>query len=173
MSAKIATPNEREDRHTDAEPLFRRALAIYQKAAGPENPAVATILNNVGQVVKSEGRCAEAEPPIRQSLAIREKLLGRDHPDVARSLNNLADLYEREGRAGMPSRFTCGRLPSASTRWVLIIPMSRPRKTISPRSIRRRIARPTRCRWLRRRSRAGAHSSAPRLPCCSLRPENN
>ena len=72
---------------------------IYQKAAGPENPAVATILNNVGQVVKSEGRYFEAEMPIRQSLIIREKLPGRDHPDVARSLNNLADLYEREGRA--------------------------------------------------------------------------
>jgi CHAT domain-containing protein len=78
--------------------LFKRALAIYEKAAGPEHPAVATLLNNLGQVDKVQGRYAEAEPLIKRSLAIREKVLGRDHPDVARSLNNLADLYERQGR---------------------------------------------------------------------------
>jgi hypothetical protein len=37
-------------RDAEAEPLFKRALAIYEKAAGPENPAVATLLNNLGQV---------------------------------------------------------------------------------------------------------------------------
>ena len=78
--------------------MFKRALAIYEKAAGPEHPAVATLLNNLGQVSKVQGRYAEAEPLIRRSLAIREKVLGPDHPDVARSLNNLADLYERRGR---------------------------------------------------------------------------
>jgi tetratricopeptide (TPR) repeat protein len=72
------------------------SLAIYENALGPEHPAVATLLNNLGQVDKAEGRCADAEPPIKRSLAIREKVLGRDHPDVARSLNNLADLFERQ-----------------------------------------------------------------------------
>ena len=72
--------------------MFKRALAIYEKAAGPEHPAVATLLNNIGQVDKVQGRYAEAEPLIKRSLMIREKVLGRDHPDVARSLNNLADL---------------------------------------------------------------------------------
>jgi Tetratricopeptide repeat len=37
-------------RDAEAEPLFKRALAIDEKAAGPENPAVATLLNNLGQV---------------------------------------------------------------------------------------------------------------------------
>lgn len=55
-------------------------------------------MNNLAQVLKSEGREADAEPLIKRSLAIREKALGRDHPDVARSLNNLADLYQRQGR---------------------------------------------------------------------------
>jgi CHAT domain-containing protein len=77
--------------------LFKRALAIYQKIPGAE-PAVATLLNNLGQVTKAEGRYADAEPAIKQSLAIREKVLGRDHVDVARSLNNLADLYQRQAR---------------------------------------------------------------------------
>jgi tetratricopeptide (TPR) repeat protein len=72
------------------------SLAIYAKALGPEHPAVATLLNNLGQVDKAEGRYADAEPLIKRSLAIREKVLGRDHPDVARSPNNLADLFERQ-----------------------------------------------------------------------------
>ena len=74
--------------------MFRRALAIYEKAGGPEHPAVATVLNNLGQVAKVQDRYAEAEPLIKRSLAIREKVLGPDHPDVARSLNNLAELYD-------------------------------------------------------------------------------
>ena len=74
--------------------MFRRALAIYEKVGGPEHPAVATVLNNLGQVAKVEDRFAVAEPLIKRSLAIREKVLGPDHPDVARSLNNLAELYD-------------------------------------------------------------------------------
>ena len=77
--------------------MFKRALAIYEKAAGPEHPAVATLLNNLGQVEKVEDHFAKAVPLIKRSLAIREKVLGPDHPDVARSLNNLADLYDGRG----------------------------------------------------------------------------
>ena len=102
--------------------LFKRALAIYEKALGPEHPAVATVLNNLGQVAKVQGRYAEAEPLIKRSLAIREKVLGPDHPDVARSLNNLAELYERAGplrrrRTALPS----GRWRSVNARSVPII----------------------------------------------------
>jgi hypothetical protein len=46
----LATLYEKQDRHSDAEPLFRRALAIYEKAAGPEHPAVATLLSNLGLI---------------------------------------------------------------------------------------------------------------------------
>lgn len=88
----------KQERQAEAEPLFQRALAIYQKAAGPEHPAVATVLNNIGQVDRDLDRDAEAEARIKHSLAIREKALGPDHPDVARSLNNLAGLYEHQRR---------------------------------------------------------------------------
>src|SRR6267154_177379 len=94
----LAALYQRQERYAEAEPLFKRALAIHEKAAGRQHPAVATLLNNLGQVDKVQCRYAEAEPLIKRSLAIREKVLGPDHPDVARSLNNLADLYERQGR---------------------------------------------------------------------------
>ena len=51
----LATLYEKQGRHADSEPLFKRALAIYEKAGGPEHPAVATLLNNLGQVAKVHG----------------------------------------------------------------------------------------------------------------------
>ncbi len=88
----------KQERYADAEPLFQRALAVYQKVGGPEHPGVATLLNNIGQLDRDLNRDADAEAPIKRSLVIREKVLGADHPDVARSLNNLAGLYEHQQR---------------------------------------------------------------------------
>jgi tetratricopeptide (TPR) repeat protein len=56
----LAALYRRQGRFDEAEPLFRRALAIYEKAAGPEHPAVATLLSNLSQVLKVEGRYDEA-----------------------------------------------------------------------------------------------------------------
>jgi hypothetical protein len=52
--------SEKLGRHSDSELLFKRALGIYEKAAGPEHPAVATLANNLGQVA-AEDR-SEARP---------------------------------------------------------------------------------------------------------------
>src|ERR1051326_6301612 len=84
----------------DAEPLYRRSLAIYEKALGPDHPYVATSLNNLAELYNAQGRHGDAEPLYQRSLAIYEKALGADHPDVATSLNNLAELYRAQGRYG-------------------------------------------------------------------------
>jgi CHAT domain-containing protein len=75
-----------------------RALAIAEKAFGPDHPAVGTGLNNLAIVFRAEGRYAEAEPLYTRALAIDEKALGPDHPDVGTDLNNLALLYYAQGR---------------------------------------------------------------------------
>jgi tetratricopeptide (TPR) repeat protein len=85
-------------RYSDAEPLYKRALAIHEKALGPDHPDVATSLNNLAALYNSQGRYADAEPLLKRSLAIREKVLGPAHPDVATSLNNLAFLYKSKRR---------------------------------------------------------------------------
>ena len=87
-----------QGRFTDAEPLYQRSLAIFEKAFGRDHPAVATSLNNLALLYTSQGRYAEAELLYQNSLAISEKALGRDHPDVAHPLNNLASLYNKQGR---------------------------------------------------------------------------
>jgi len=84
--------------YVEAEPLYRRALAIRETALGPEHPATATSLNNLAALSYNQGRYSEAEPLYRRSLAIRETALGPEHPDTAASLNNLAVLYNYQGR---------------------------------------------------------------------------
>jgi tetratricopeptide (TPR) repeat protein len=54
---------------------------------------VATTLNNLAGLYRTQGEYAKAEPLYKRSLAIWEKALGPDHPDVATILENLAALY--------------------------------------------------------------------------------
>ncbi len=62
--------------------LHRRALAIWEKAYGPNHPDVATSLNNLANVYKDQGKYAEAADLYRRALANTEKALGPSHPDV-------------------------------------------------------------------------------------------
>ena len=81
-----------------AEPLYKRALAIREKTLGPDHPDTAQSLNNLAALYDSQGQYVQAEPLYRRALAVREKSLGPDHPDTAGSLNNLAGLYRIQGR---------------------------------------------------------------------------
>jgi tetratricopeptide (TPR) repeat protein len=87
-----------QGRYSEAIPLAQRTLAIVEKARGPDNPDVATALDNLAQLYSFQGRYTDAEPLYKRSLAIREKALGPDHANVALSLNNLAGLYQTQGR---------------------------------------------------------------------------
>jgi tetratricopeptide (TPR) repeat protein len=84
--------------YAQVEPLYRCALAIDEKAFGPEHWETATDLNNLAELYRSQGRYPEAEPLYRRALAIDEKVLGPEHPDTATNLNNLALLLEGQGK---------------------------------------------------------------------------
>ena len=90
LAKQLVLGQREQGRDAEAEPLFRRALAIHEKVLGPDHPTVAANLNNLGAVYFSEGRYGEAEPLFRRALDIQERALGHDHPDVAKTLNNLA-----------------------------------------------------------------------------------
>lgn len=59
---------------------------------------LATSLNNLALLYRSQGKYSEAEHLYIEALALTRKLLGEEHPDVAQSLNNLAALYHSQGR---------------------------------------------------------------------------
>ncbi len=70
-----------QDRYAEAGPLYKRSLAIWEKALGPEHPNVVASLNNLAGLYQAQGRDAEAESLYKRLLAIGEKALGAE-PDL-------------------------------------------------------------------------------------------
>ena len=85
-------------RWAEAEPLFRRALAIDEASRGPDHPWVARDLNNLAELLRATNHLGEAEPLFRRALSIDEASYGPNHPAVARDLNNLALLLQATNR---------------------------------------------------------------------------
>ncbi|MFN0159754.1 MAG: tetratricopeptide repeat protein [Burkholderiales bacterium] len=84
---------------TETEALYRRALAI-QERAGDGNPATAATVNNLAVLLAGRGRFDEAVPLHQRAIAIAEKSLGGLHPDTASMLTTLAITLDRQGRSG-------------------------------------------------------------------------
>ena len=89
-----------QGRYGEAEPLYERALSIYEAAHGPDHPSVAATLNGLAVLYAEQGRYGEAEPLYERALSIKEAVHGPDHPSVAATLHNLAGLYREQGRYG-------------------------------------------------------------------------
>jgi tetratricopeptide (TPR) repeat protein len=102
----ISPCRRRSPKFGEAEPLYRRALAIDEKSFGPDHPKVARGLNNLAALLRDTNRLAEAEPLFRRALAIDEKSFGLDHPDVASCLNNLAWLLLNTNRLAEAEPFS-------------------------------------------------------------------
>jgi serine/threonine protein kinase/tetratricopeptide (TPR) repeat protein len=77
------------------------ALEIIERVTDDEDdPNVATLHNNLGEVYRELGDAPEALRRQRKALEIRMRVLGPDHPDIASSLNNLGNaLLEAEQNA--------------------------------------------------------------------------
>jgi hypothetical protein len=70
-------------RFREAEPLYRRALAIDEACYGEDHPNVAIRLNNLGMLLQATNRFGEAEPLVRRHLMIFlafERATGHAHP---------------------------------------------------------------------------------------------
>ena len=89
---------EEQAKYKDAEDVFRLALAIDERAFGPEHPLMGIFLNNVAVLCDEQGKYSEAEQYYRRSLQLDEQLFGPEDRNVATDLNNLAALYREEGR---------------------------------------------------------------------------
>ena len=85
-------------RDAESEPLYKRALAVMEKAVGLESVDIAIELNNLAALYQRQLRYAEAEPLFKRALALSERSLPANHPDLGRALNNLATNYEKQDR---------------------------------------------------------------------------
>ena len=84
-----------------ARKALQRALAIDEKAFGPDHPDVAIDVNNLSLVLKDLGDLDGARKAFERSLTIFEKVLGPDHPHTQTVRSNLAALRPRATARGL------------------------------------------------------------------------
>jgi tetratricopeptide (TPR) repeat protein len=60
-----------QGRYREAEPLFKRSLAIREKALGPDHPNVATSLENLAALYRKTNHGNEAQALEKRAAAIR------------------------------------------------------------------------------------------------------
>ena len=84
--------------YTQAEPIYRHALAIRERHLGPEHPDTGTTVHNLAILQRDIGNFVEAEQLYRRALTIRERHLGPEHSYTANTYSNLANLYLAQRR---------------------------------------------------------------------------
>lgn len=75
----------------------REALAIARAQLPADSPQLGDYFNDVGYVLKLQGRLGRALPYYARALAIQEGAHGRRHGSVALCLNNIGTLMEAKG----------------------------------------------------------------------------
>jgi CHAT domain-containing protein/tetratricopeptide (TPR) repeat protein len=85
-------------KYAEAIPVAQRALALTERLYGPDTSTVATSLDTLAALYRTQRRYTDAEPLLQRALAHFEKALGPDHPQVATTLQHLAALYNDQRR---------------------------------------------------------------------------
>ena len=75
-----------------ARDMLERALAIQERAYGPDHIEIAPALFSLGKVHVALGDNAKAREFFARALAIAERAYGSDHPRTQMCRNNLARL---------------------------------------------------------------------------------
>jgi len=86
-----------QSRYSEAQAWATTADAVLERLGGHEILR-AWLLNDLGNVLQSQGDTQSAVAMQREGLAIKEKVLGGDHPDVGFSQGNLAVALQSLGR---------------------------------------------------------------------------
>jgi CHAT domain-containing protein len=77
----------------DAEPLYKRAIAIRENQFGHDHPEAAKSRAHLGHLYRDVGRHTEAESILKSALAVYDKRLDPDHEYIIHALDILAGLY--------------------------------------------------------------------------------
>ena len=111
-----------QGKYTEAEGLFKRALAIREKALGVNHADVGQILNNLALVYGAQAKYTEAEGLFKRALAIREKALGVNHADVGQTSTTWPSFMEPRPSTRRLRDSSNVRWRSAKKRSVRIMP---------------------------------------------------
>jgi len=72
-----------------AQPVLRRSLALFEKAAGPDSVEAGEAANNLAMVYRKNGDLAQAQALLERALPLMKKYLGGQNPALAMAFNNM------------------------------------------------------------------------------------
>jgi len=81
--ASLADTHDKLGHFAEAEPLYARAIAIIEKAAGPDHPAVGELLGRRADDLRKLGKTAEADQAGARAVKIKAAQAERDAKDAA------------------------------------------------------------------------------------------
>lgn len=86
------------DQFDQAEPLYQRALHLFEQCLGPEHPRVGALLEQWADLYRVQGQYVQAEALFKRASSLLEQALGSEHPDVLSPLYGLAVVYLQQGK---------------------------------------------------------------------------
>jgi hypothetical protein len=105
------------NRLAEAEPMYRRALAIDEASFGKDHPDVARDLNNLARLLQATNRIVEAEPLMRRHVVIFldfERATGHPHQHRDTALGNYAVLLRAMGKTDAEIRAALAALTATT-----------------------------------------------------------
>ena len=89
-----------QGRQQEALPNLEQALALTERALGPDHPEAALTLQELGRLHLDEDRLDAARPLLERALAITARSRGGEHPRIGLILHELGRLRLGERRSG-------------------------------------------------------------------------
>ena len=94
---RLGTRKQENGRDAEAEEHFREALALGERAFGPDRPELMLLLTDLSRLYLKKSSFASAEPLLLRLLDMKRSK-GEDHPEVATVLASLATVRQALGR---------------------------------------------------------------------------
>ena len=104
LSMKLGDNYMAQKKYSEAEPLYKRAIAILEKFFGPKDLEVSVALGKLAKMYTTQGKLIEAERLFWRALEIKQQVLGQNHLDVAESLDDLGYLQIKQGNPDQAER---------------------------------------------------------------------
>jgi serine/threonine protein kinase/tetratricopeptide (TPR) repeat protein len=83
--------------YPEARKHLQRALDLYRRVLGPENPNTLKTMSRLGATAWRQGKYLEAEALLNQTSQMQRRVQGPEHPDTLASMNALANCYSAQG----------------------------------------------------------------------------
>lgn len=93
----LASLHQKQGKYKDAEPLFKRSIAILERTR-PNDPNNAILLNNLAHLYEDQGRFIDAEQLYKRAIVTWERAVRPNQSEFATVLSNLGALYDQLGR---------------------------------------------------------------------------